>query len=202
MVDIDTSHANEAHRLRLRVAAKGMLAVAFLGVLFVFLSAFLSGDGESGTTPAGRLFIGNIAPGETVVQMWEGRPVIVQRRTPEMIEAVREAFGAASAPALEDPDSLASQQPPSIDPTFRSIDPEWFVALGLGTDQGCPVGVLPPNPDEDFGGAPWTGGFVDECRGSRYDGAGRVYARQYADTNLVVPMHSVRGDTLVIGGGS
>ena len=201
MVDIDTSRANEAHRLRLRVIAKAMLGVAFLGTVFVFLSAFLSGDREAETTPAVRVFVGDVRPGETIVERWEGRPVIVQRRTPEMIEAVRAAFGAAGGPALKDPDSAASEQPDAIDPALRSVDPEWFVALGLGTDQGCPVRALAADPDEDFAGAPWAGGFVDECRGSRYDAAGRVFARQYADENLVVPAHSLRGDTLVIGGG-
>ena len=199
MANIDTSRANEARRLRLRVVAKTMLGVAFLATLFVFLSAFLSGDREAETTPAVRVNVADVAPGETIVAMWEGRPVLVQRRTPEAIAALR--AGPAEAPVLRDPASAESAQPDGLDPALRSVEPEWFVALGLGTDQGCPVRALPADPGEDFGGAPWAGGFVDECRGSRYDGAGRVFARQYADRNLVVPAHVRRGDTLVIGGG-
>lgn len=198
MVDIDTSRADEAHRLRLRVIAKAMLGVAFLSVLFVFLSAFLSGDREAETTPALRVNVADVRVGETIVEMWEGRPVLVQRRTPETIRALRE--GPSATPALRDPESERSEQPDSVDAALRSNEPEWFVALGLGTDQGCPVRALPADPDEDFAGAPWAGGFADECRGSRYDAAGRVFAGQYADRNLIVPTHSLRGDTLVIGG--
>ena len=199
MVDIDKSHANEAHRLRLRVIAKSMLAVAFLAVTFVFLSAFLSGDREAETTPALRVNVADVRVGETIVEMWEGRPVLVQRRTPEAIAALR--AGPPPSPALRDAASEDSIQPDAIDPALRSHEPEWFVALGLGTDQGCPISALPADPGEDFAGAPWAGGFVDACRGSRYDGAGRVFDGQYADRNLVVPAHFLRGDTLVIGGG-
>ena len=198
MADIDKSHADEAHRLRLRVIAKAMLGVAFLSVVFVFLSAFLSGDREAETTPALRVNVADVRVGETIVEMWEGKPVLIQRRAPETIAALE--AGPAPAPELRDPDGVKSEQPDSAGNPLRSATPEWFVALGLGTDYGCPVRALPADPGEDFAGSPWAGGFVDECRGSRYDGAGRVFAGQYADRNLVVPEHALRGDTMVITG--
>ena len=188
--------ARAARLLRLRVLLKAMIAVAACAVVFVFLSAFLSDDGEEDTLPGLRVAVGDMAAGETRALTWDGRAVVVHRRTPETIARL-EADGARAA--LRDPDSERSEQPESMRGPLRSSSPEWFVAIGLGTDYGCPVAWLPPEATP-FAGAPWPGGFVDGCRGSRYDLAGRVYAGQYADRNLVVPPHRVLDDgTLVLG---
>ncbi len=195
MTVIDKRHADEAHRLRLRVVAKAMLGVAFLGVVFVFLSAFLSINRESESGPGMRIDLAGFEPGQTEVYTWERRPVIVQRRTPETVIRLRETSGFA----LLDPESARSEQPEDAGNALRSSNPGWFVALGLGTGQGCPVRALPADPGESFAGGPWAGGFVEECTGSRYDAAGRVYDDQYADRNLIVPAYTISGDTLILG---
>lgn len=195
MTIIDKRHADEAHRLRLRLIAKSMLALAFFAVVFVFLSAFLSGDPESDGKVGMRVDVADVAPGETIIVMWEQRPVVVQRRTRDTVAALVDGSGAG----LRDPDSSRSEQPSDATNALRSSDPGWFVAIGLGTDYGCPVHALPANPDESVAGMPWNGGFEDECRHSRYDPAGRVYADQYADRNLVVPPYTIRGDALILG---
>jgi len=181
--------------LRLRVLLKAMVAVAFVAVAFVFVSAFLSGDGEEDTLPGLRVAVGDMAVGETRQLTWAGRAVLVHRRSAAEIARLE---GGALRRSLRDPESADSEQPESMRGPFRSSTPEWFVAIGLGTDYGCPVSYLPPEPTP-FAGAPWPGGFADDCRGSRYDLAGRVYARQYADRNLVVPPHTLVDGTLVLG---
>lgn len=188
--------ARAGRLLRLRVLLKSMIAVAAVGVVFVFFSAFLSDDGEENTLPGLRVAIGDMRPGETRTLTWDGRAVLVHRRTPEQIARLERN---AHRGALRDPESAKSEQPESMRGPLRSGSPEWFVAIGLGTDYGCPVGFLEAG-GEAFAGAPWDGGFVDGCRGSRYDLGGRVYAGQYADRNLVVPPHTVDADgTLVLG---
>ena len=191
----DPDRANRL--LKLRVAMKSMIAFAFAVVVFVFFSAFLSDDGEEGTLPGYRVAVGDMTPGETRMLNWDGRAVLVHRRTAGEIARLE---ANAARGALRDPESAESVQPEGMRGVFRSGSPEWFVAIGLGTDSGCPMSYLPPE-GAPFAGAPWPGGFVDGCRGSRYDLAGRVYARQYADRNLVVPPHAVFEDgTLLLGG--
>ena len=184
--------------LRLRVLLKTMLAGAACVVAFVCFSAFLSDDGTEDTLPGWRVAVGDMLPGETRMLTWDGRAVVVHRRTPEQIRLLEDADDTLRT-RLRDPDSTRSEQPDTMRDALRSKDPEWFVAIGLGTDYGCPVAWLAPEPTL-FAGAPWPGGFVDSCRGSRYDLAGRVYAGQYADRNLVVPPHSVDDGVLLLGG--
>jgi len=188
---------DERRLLRLRVLAKAMLATAFLVVVFVFLSAFLSGDKPGDPTPGMRVTIGDLAPGATRTLIWEGRPIIVQRRTPDMVAALQ-ADDATRDASLQDPSSARSEQPEAATGPLRSVDPEWFVAIALGTDYGCPVKPLAPGVGG--GGSPQPA-FTDDCRGSRYDAAGRVFAGEYADRNLVVPAHRIDGEELVLGGG-
>jgi len=204
----ERSVEDERRLLRLRVIAKAMLATAFLAVVFVFLSAFLSGDKPGDPTPGMRVAVGDLAPGATRTLIWEGRPIIVQRRTPVTIELLRAEDGARDA-GLQDPLSRKSEQPEEAVGPLRSVDPDWFVAIALGTDYGCPIRLVEPASGgangEASGGAPATSGpvavFTDDCRGSRYDAAGRVFEGDYADRNLVVPAHRFDGEALILGGG-
>ena len=196
--DVGDDPARARRLLRLRVLMKSMVAAAFCVVVFVLFSAFLSGDDNEGTLPGMRVVIGDMAPGETRTLTWDGRAVLVHRRTPAEIGHLEDADGSLRL-RLRDPGSGSSEQPASMNGALRSDEPEWFVAIGLGTDYGCPVAYLPPE-EAPFAGLPWPGGFADSCRGSRYDLAGRVYDGQYADRNLVVPPHSIAGDTLLLGG--
>jgi len=188
----------ERRLLYLRVLLKGMIAVAFMAVVFVFFSVFLSDDGEEGTLQGERFVIGDMTPGETRTLTWDGRPVLIHRRTAEQI-AVLEQTDAMQRSQLRDPDSERSEQPDDMMGPLRSQSPDWFIAIGLGTDYGCPLGWLAAD-QEPFAGLPWPGGFIDSCRESRYDLAGRVYARQYADRNLIVPDYTLVGDTVILGG--
>jgi len=136
--------------------------------------------------------------------------VLIQRRTPEMITALQ-APEATAGGRLRDPDSRNSEQPAPMKNALRSRQPEWFVAIALGTDQGCPISdardSTPENASETAGveqtADPVAPGFIDECRGSLYDGAGRVLVGQYADRNLAVPSYVLEATgtqlTVVLG---
>ncbi len=99
---------------------------------------------------------------------------------------------------LTDAGSEKSSQPAAFVNEFRSASPDLFVAIALGTDLGCSISYLAPESTE-FQGKPWAGGFVDSCRKSRYDVAGRVYEAQYADRNLLVPPYSFSDNLLILG---
>ncbi len=184
----------EQHRLRLRVAVKLMLMMAFLVMVYVILSMVFSSDESTRVVPTMKVDISQMQAGESKSVLWEGRPVIVYRRSSKDIIALN-----GLAATLDDPDSDRSRQPEWATHALRSREDEWFVGIGVGTDFSCPVSLLPAGGDE-FLGEPWLGGFVDSCRGSRYDLAGRVFQSQLADKNLIVPPYRIRDKTLFLGG--
>ncbi len=171
-------------RLKLRVAAKLMLGVAVLSVFYVFIAAIRSGTGEVPEVPTMRVNLADLLPGESRLVSWEGRPVLLYRRQDSDYATLRTPDA-----RLTDAQSGKSTQPAALANEFRSATPDLFVAIALGTDLGCSVSHLPPDGSE-FQGKPWRGGFVDTCRKSRYDTAGRVYGAQYADRNLIVPSYT------------
>lgn len=133
--------------------------------------------------------LSGIAGGQARLFEWRSRPVWILHRDAAMLDALRR-----SEQTLADPDSLRSRQPVWARGVYRSRQPNWLVVIGLGTDLGCTVRYLPPGGR--FREAPWNGGFVDSCRGSRYDASGRVFADQPAGANLAVPSYRLDGDTL------
>ena len=183
----------EPRRLKLRVAAKLLLTVAFLAVLYVFAVAAFTGGVPIEDTPTLAVPIDDMRPGETRQVVWDDKPVLVHRRTPEEIAALGEARA-----RLKDPRSEASRQPEWATGRYRSREPEWFVAIAVGTDFSCPLRWLPASALR-VGGVAWAGGYEDECRGSRYDPAGRVYDGQFADRNLMVPPYAIDADEVVLG---
>lgn len=188
-VDPDSSR----RRLRLRVAAKLMMYLAFAGIVYVFLSALFSGGNDVPVVPSLRVDISHLQPGDVEFVNWENRPIVIYRRT----EADIEQLGAPGQRLL-DAASVSSEQPQGLNNDFRSPLPEWFVAIGLGTGHGCTLELLPAS-EELFQRKAWTGGFVDSCGKDRYDFAGRVYDGQYATRNLTVPLYSVEENTLILG---
>jgi len=184
MSSIKETTANQARRLRLRVLAKAMLSVAVCAVVFVLFAFFFSGEDERPRVPALKVDVSTMMPGETRRLLWERRPVLIQRRTQEMITALQ-APEATAGGRLRDPDSLNSEQPEPMKNALRSDSTQENANDTAGAGQTAD---------------PAAPGFMDECRGSLYDGAGRVLTGQYADRNLAVPSYvlEVTGTTLVI----
>jgi len=117
---------------------------------------------------------------------WNGLPVIVLLRS-------KPAMALLESPpaALRDPDSERSVQPEQARNPWRSARPEVFVAIALGTDLRCPVQARTE--------AGLLLGFIDQCRGWRYDAAGRVFDGQGALRNLRIPPYHIDNDRIVIG---
>ncbi|ASJ72215.1 hypothetical protein [Granulosicoccus antarcticus] len=188
-----TSVEDQQRRLKLRVAVKLMLSLGVLGVLYVFIAGLRSGGGDVDDVPSLRVSTADLLPGQHRLLSWEGRPVMLYRRQDSDYANLR-----TPDERLSDPQSAKSIQPQTMATPFRSATPDVFVAIALGTDQGCSISFLPPD-DSLFQRLPWTGGFVDSCRKSRYDVAGRVYETQYADKNLVVPPYTFNDEVLILG---
>ena len=97
-----------------------------------------------------------------------------------------------------DPDSGEAQQPAYATNAYRSIKPEYFVAVGICTHLGCSPTYLPDSFSEQVQGV--KSGFFCPCHGSKFDMAGRVFQGVPAPLNLVVPKHMYLSDTKIIVG--
>lgn len=139
--------------------------------------------------------IGDIAPGGSKTVEWRGKPVWIQRRTPETVAALK-----TPSPDLVDPLSARDQQPAYARNALRALRPDIFVAVGICTHLGCSPTAVAAGSANPSVGEGWSGGFFCPCHGSTFDAAGRVFKNKPAPTNLEVPPHHYLGDTrLLIG---
>jgi len=140
--------------------------------------------------------ISKVEPGQQIVVVWRGKPILVVRRTPDALKTLQEPSLVAN---LSDPDSKVPQQPDYAENWHRSVVPEYAVMVGICTHLGC-IPTFFPNPSSTDPVPNWPGGYLCPCHGSKYDLAGRVYSGVPAPYNLPVPPYvSVNAKTLRIG---
>ncbi|MGO2343272.1 MAG: ubiquinol-cytochrome c reductase iron-sulfur subunit [Vibrio litoralis] len=139
--------------------------------------------------------VSKIEEGQLVRVEWRGKPVWVVRRSQSTLEQLE-----ALDDKLRDPASEQEQQPSYAQNKYRSIKPEYFVAVGICTHLGCSPTYLPDTFTEQVKGV--KSGFFCPCHGSKFDLAGRVFQGVPAPLNLVVPEHGYLSDTRIIIGES
>jgi len=141
--------------------------------------------------------VSKLKPGEKMVVKWQGKPVWVLRRTPEMIASLAKVEEAGK---ISDPDSEKSVQPEYAKNKARAIKDEYLVVVGICTHLGCsPSDKLKAGGEEGMA-ADWHGGFLCPCHGSQFDLAGRVFKAMPAPTNLDVPPYKFLSDTSILIG--
>jgi len=140
--------------------------------------------------------ISALAEGTRMVLEWRGQPIWIVKRSKAMLDVLP-----TLDTRLRDPKSAnADQQPKYAQNEYRSIKPEYFVAVGICTHLGCsPSDKLAPGPQPSLPDD-WQGGFLCPCHGSTFDLAGRVYKNKPAPDNLEVPPHMFLSDTRVLIG--
>jgi len=190
----EKSGMSRRHFLSVATSVTGTAGVVMAAVPFV-MSFRPNARAQALGAPV-QIDISKLESGAMVRIMWRGKPVWVLRRTPEMLKRMVDA----GPERLADPNSeVASQQPPYAQNEVRSVNPEYLVVVGLCTHLGCV-------PIERFDIAPadlgpdWIGGFYCPCHGSKFDLAGRVYARVPAPTNLLVPPYRYLSENLIFVG--
>ena len=182
-------------RRRLLIGATS--AVGAVGVGFVAVPFVKSWQPSARAKAAGapvEYDAGLIEAGQQVKVAWRGKPVVLVRRTPEMLAGL-----AKVETELRDPGSDESDQPAYAKNQSRSLKPELLVMVGICTHLGCLPGFRPEVGAADLGGSSWVGGFFCPCHGSKYDLAGRVYKGVPAPKNMEIPPYSFRGSVVVIG---
>lgn len=183
---------NKRRLLLAATTAAGGVAAAGAGAPFV-LSLMPSERAKAAGAPV-QVDLSVVAPGTMISVEWQGKPVWIVHRTPEMLEML-----AKHDDELVDPTSDVPQQPEYSHNAVRSIRPEFLVVLGICTHLGCSPTFRPEIAPADLG-ANWAGGWFCPCHGSRFDLAGRVFKGVPAPTNLIVPPHKYLSEnTLLIG---
>jgi ubiquinol-cytochrome c reductase iron-sulfur subunit len=187
--------APDERKRRFLVAATSVAGgVATAAVAVPFVASMLPSERAKAAGAPVEVDISHLQPGQMMTVEWRGKPVWILNRTPQMLQDVKACDG-----RVADPQSKRSEQPAYAKNEYRSLKPEFLVAVGICTHLGCsPVERLKAEP-EPFAGD-WKGGFYCPCHGSLYDLAGRVYKNKPAPDNLIVPPYKFLSDTkLVIG---
>lgn len=172
-------------------AVTGGIAAAFAAVPFV--RYFYPSERAKAAGAPISIDLSTFERGETRAFVWRGKTVLVLRRDPAQLAALR-----LTDDRLLDHSNAAEQQPGYVDPSHRALHPEFLVLLGNCTHLGCIPGQNLER-GRSLIGPWWPGGFVCACHGSMFDYAGRV-VRGPAPTNLGVPPHWFPSDGSVIVG--
>jgi len=175
----------------------GVGAVGGVATAVPFVASFTPSERAKAAGAPVEADISGLKPGEKMVVEWRGKPVWILRRTPEQLESLKK-----DEPLLADPNSNRTQYPtPAYAKNqWRSIKPEFFVAVGICSHLGCsPSDKFTPGPQPSLPDD-WPGGFLCPCHGSTFDLAGRVFKNKPAPDNLEVPPYMYLSDSkLLIG---
>ncbi len=121
--------------------------------------------------------ISAIEIGQRITVKWRGKPVFIDRRTPEQIALAEDV----EIDDLPDPEADSA----------RVQNPEWLIVIGVCTHLGCiPKGQKMADNRGDWGG------WFCVCHGSHYDTSGRI-RKGPAPRNLVVPFYEFLDDARV-----
>jgi ubiquinol-cytochrome c reductase iron-sulfur subunit len=182
-------------RRRVLVAATSVVGAVGAGFALVPFIASMNPSAKARAAGAPvEADVSKLEPGALLRVKWRGQPIWVVHRTPEMLEALP-----TIEPKLVDPSSQVPQQPQYCQNATRSINPTYFVAIGICTHLGCSPTYRPEVAPDDLG-KEWKGGWFCPCHGSKFDLAGRVFKGVPAPTNLVIPIHTYLNDTTILIG--
>ncbi|WP_440874688.1 ubiquinol-cytochrome c reductase iron-sulfur subunit [Thalassotalea sp. PLHSN55] len=186
---------NNGRRRFLTAATSVVGGVGVVGVAVPFIGSWNPSARAKAAGAPVEVNVGKIEPGQLVRAEWRGKPVYVVRRSEKTVSDL-----AKHDDQLKDPNSEVPQQPEYAANAYRSIKPEYLVALGVCTHLGCAPTYHKGDFDQHVEGV--SEGFFCPCHGSKFDMAGRVFQSVPAPTNLMVPEHSFPSEgTLLIGVG-
>ena len=174
----------------------GAGAVGGVATAVPFVSTFTPSERARAAGAPVRVDISALQPGEKLTVEWRGKPVWILRRTSEMLESLKKTDA-----QVADPNSDRTQYPTPeyAKNEWRSIKPEYWVALALCTHLGCIPSIRKEVAPADLG-PDWPGGYYCPCHGSKFDFAGRVFRNVPAPLNLEIPKHRfLSGTRLLIG---
>lgn len=182
-------------RRRLLVATSVAGGVAGVAAVVPFVGSLAPSERAKSAGAPVEVDISKLQPGEMMTVEWRGKPVWIIHRTKEMLDNLSKHDD-----KLADPKSERRQQPDYAKNAYRSIKPEYLVAIGICTHLGCSPTEKFKTGAESGIEADWPGGFLCPCHGSTFDLAGRVYKNKPAPDNLEIPPHYYLSDAKILIG--
>lgn len=182
---------NNGRRRFLTLATAVVGGVGAVGVAVPFIKSWNPSEKAKAAGAPVEYDVSKMMPGQLVRVQWRGKPVYVVRRTKEILASLDNGHN----DQLKDPDSAVPQQPDYATNAYRSLNPEFLVALGVCTHLGCAPTYHAGDFNEIVEGV--ANGFFCPCHGSKFDMAGRVFNNVPAPTNLVIPPHMFSGGSLL-----
>ncbi len=173
---LDRKELSKRRFLTAATAAVGTTGIAVVSVPFI---KSLEPDAAAAAASIVTVDISRILPGGHLTTSWQQKPLIIVRRTPEMLATLSQVTS-----MLKDPDSKVPQQPAYAQNIYRSRKPEWLIMMQVCTHLCCSPTY---DPEKGTVSADWQGGFFCACHGSRYDLSGRVMHGSPAPENMVIP---------------
>lgn len=163
-----------------------------------------------------KLDISPLELGQMMTFIWQGVPVSVYYRTPEMIDTLsheqpllQDAFSQKikrseylnhySNEYLEIYNDVMHLDSGWVQTPLRSKRNEFFVFMSVSPLTGCMLKFnvrdsIHPTVKIPKG---WDGTFMDPCGAVFYDASGRVFEHEKARYNLYVPNHRFLSDTVI-----
>ncbi|VCU71931.1 Ubiquinol-cytochrome c reductase iron-sulfur subunit [Pigmentiphaga humi] len=172
--------------------------VAAVGVAVPFVSTFAPSERAKAAGAPVEVEVGDMQPGEMRTVEWRGKPVWIIRRTPEQLATLKQVDGELADPNSErNPDEITPEYARN---EYRSLKPEYFVAVGICPHLGCSPTARFTTGSQPNLPADWHGGFLCPCHGSTFDMAGRVYKNKPSPDNLTIPPYEFLSDTKIVVG--
>ena len=192
----DTSIEDKKRRRFLTGITAGFGAIGGAVAVTPFVLSMSPSDRAKNAGAPVKFDYSRVRLGQMVKVEWRGKPVVILKRTEEMMLGLEQIEN-----RLADPTSLSSVQPSYAQNDARSdkAKAEILVMLGVCTHLGCsPVEKLAIGPDPEMG-SDSQGGFFCPCHGSKFDLSGRVYKDVPATANMEIPPYKYEGDVITIG---
>jgi Rieske Fe-S protein len=161
-------------KLLYRVLIKFMVIIGFTFIIYTFTADFISNREKLDSDDSIKVDVGPLKTGQDMRVRWDGKGIIIIRRSPETQRLLRE-----SDKDLADPYSRQSHQPEGTEHPLRSLNDEYLVAWLPKLEAGCSMDFEPPSLGK-------PGRLVNSCSGQSYDLAGRALLQ---GVNLDIPQY-------------
>lgn len=172
-------HHDESRRDFLFLAAGAFAAVGGAAAIWPFVDS-MNPSADVLALSTTEVDVSAIEVGQRVTVKWRGKPVFIDRRTPNQIEEARNV-------------DISELRDPQTDEE-RVKKAEWLIVVGVCTHLGCiPLGQKQGQERGDWGG------WFCPCHASHYDTSGRI-RKGPAPENLPVPDYEFLSETQVLIG--
>lgn len=159
-------------KLLYRVLLKFMILIGVTFLVYTFSVDFMGNRDQADQQNSIQIDVGLLGVGQDMRIRWDGRGIIIIRRSPETQRLLRE-----SNQDLADTYSRQSRQPEGTEHPLRSLNDEYLVAWLPELESGCSMDYVQPSLGK-------PGLLVNSCAGQSYDLAGRAL---YEGVNLEIP---------------